>query len=66
MRKKICKRCKSIVEGSKCNDPSCNGLQSGQLAQSYKGRMFIANPEKSQIAKKVGLKHQGEYAIKVN
>jgi len=66
MRKKICKRCKSIVDGTKCNDSACGGLQSGQLAQSYKGRMFIVDASKSEIAKKIGLKHPGEYAIKVS
>jgi RNA polymerase subunit RPABC4/transcription elongation factor Spt4 len=66
MRKKICKRCKAIVEGTKCPDPECNGVQNGQLAQSYKGRMYIVDANKSDIAKKVGLKYAGEYAIKVS
>ncbi len=66
MRKKICKRCKSIVDGNKCNDPACGGLQSGQAAQSYKGRISIVDANKSEIAKKIGLKYAGEYAIKVS
>jgi DNA-directed RNA polymerase subunit E" len=66
MRKKICKRCKAIVEGNKCPDPECSGVASGQLAQSYKGRMYIVDANKSDIAKKIGLKYAGEYAIKVS
>lgn len=65
MRKKICKRCKSIVDGNKCNDPGCTGIQSSQYANSYKGRIFIVDAAKSDIAKKVGIKYAGEYAIKV-
>ncbi len=66
MKKKICKRCKSIVDSNKCNDPSCGGLQGGQAATSYKGKMFIIDASKSEIAKKIGLKFAGEYAIKVS
>ena len=66
MKKKICKRCKSIVDGNKCNDPACQGLQSGQAALIYKGKISIVDASKSEIAKKIGIKYAGDYAIKVN
>ncbi len=58
--KKACKKCKIIVEGSVC--PICKG---NQFVDNWKGRLFIMNPEKSEVAKRVGLKNKGEYAIKI-
>jgi RNA polymerase subunit RPABC4/transcription elongation factor Spt4 len=31
---------------------------------NWQGRLFIVDSEKSEIAKKIGLTHKGEYAIK--
>ena len=60
MARKACKKCKIIVEGSVC--PICKG---NQFADSWKGRIFIMDPDKSEVAKRVGLTVKGEYAIKV-
>tara|TARA_Y100000310_G_C20659274_1_gene803761 strand:+ start:1273 stop:1455 length:183 start_codon:yes stop_codon:yes gene_type:complete len=58
--RKVCKTCKLFVEGPTC--PSCKG---NQFTESWKGRVYISNSEKSEIAKNMGLKIKGEYAIKV-
>jgi len=58
--KKACKNCKLLVEGPTC--PLCKG---NQFSESWKGRIFIADPEKSEIAQKMGIKAKGEYAIKI-
>ena len=34
-------------------------------ATSWKGRINIIDPNKSQIGKKIGIEEKGEYAIKV-
>ena len=60
MKKKVCKKCKLFVDGSEC--PSCKG---NQFSNNFQGRLFIIDPNKSQIAKKVDIKVKGEYAIKV-
>ncbi len=52
--------CKLFVEEETC--PGCNG---NQFTQSWQGRLYINNPEKSVIAQKLGIKMKGEYAIKV-
>lgn len=49
-----------IYEGPEC--PSCH---SNQFSNNFQGRIHILDPEKSEIAKKVGIKMKGEYAIKV-
>ncbi|MGB9707739.1 MAG: transcription elongation factor subunit Spt4 [Candidatus Pacearchaeota archaeon] len=59
--KKACKKCKALVEsGDKC--PLC---QSTQLVDSWKGQVVILKPEESEIAKEIGIKQKGTYAIKI-
>ncbi len=57
---KACKICKNIYEGDKC--PNCDSKES---TDSFKGRIVILNPEKSEIAKKLNIKSKGNFAIKV-
>ena len=59
-KKKECKKCKIFVDGPEC--PICKG---NQFSTNWQGRITIIDPEKSAIAKKIGIKHKGEYAIKV-
>ncbi len=58
--KKVCKKCKIFVEGTAC--PICKG---NQFSENWKGRVYIADPQKSIIAKNMGIAEKGEYAIKV-
>jgi len=60
MKKKVCKRCKVFVEGSEC--PFCKG---NQFATSWQGRINFLQADKSMIAKKIDVKDNGEYAIKI-
>ena len=57
--KKVCKQCNMIYEGSKC--PGCGNQE---YSEEIKGRVLILDSEKSEIAKKVAIKKNGEYAIK--
>ncbi len=58
--KKVCKKCKIFFEGAEC--PIC---MSSQVASSWQGRLFILDKDKSNIAKKIDIKKEGEYAIKI-
>lgn len=58
--KKVCKECKLFITGNKC--PVCN---TNKFTDSWKGKIVILDSEKSEIAKKLGLKVKGEYAIKI-
>jgi len=60
MTKKVCKKCKMIYEGEKC--PNCG---SQEYNESFKGRVVILNPEQSEIAKNLGIKNKGSFAIKI-
>ena len=58
--RKVCQKCRLIVEKDKCpNDGS------EKFSDSWKGRLFIFSPEKSQIANELDIKVKGEYAIKI-
>ena len=60
MSKKVCKKCKMMVEGNEC--PIC---KSNQFSTNFQGRVYILDANKSAIAKKIGNTVKGEYAIKV-
>jgi DNA-directed RNA polymerase subunit E" len=60
MAKKVCKNCKMFVTGDVC--PAC---KRNQFTTTWRGRIVIIDPEKSEIAKKIGATIPGEYAIKV-
>lgn len=55
----MCKNCKRLVIGERC--PVC-GTES--LIETWKGRVIIIEPEKSEIAKKMKLESAGEYALR--
>jgi len=58
--KKVCKKCKIFVEKDTC--PICKG---NQFADNWKGKVIILDFQKSEIAKKLDIKYNGEYAIKI-
>ncbi|HLD12588.1 MAG TPA: transcription elongation factor subunit Spt4 [Candidatus Nanoarchaeia archaeon] len=60
MAKKACRKCKIMVEGNQC--PMCKGTD---FTDNWKGRLYIIDASKSDIAKKVNITQKGEYAIKV-
>lgn len=58
--KKACKKCRRIVVGKKC--PVCNTTK---LTKDWKGRIFVVDPEKSELAKKLDIKEAGEYTVRL-
>ena len=58
--KKVCKKCKLFVDGSVC--PIC---KNNQFSENWKGRIYIADSARSEIAQKMCIGVKGEYAIKV-
>jgi len=57
--KKACRSCKYLYDGQSC--PVC---KSDQFSESWKGKIIVIDAERSEIAKKTGIKVKGEYAIK--
>ena len=59
MAKKACRQCKIMVDKD-----VCSVCHNADFVTNWKGRIFILNAEKSLIAGRVGIKQNGEYAIK--
>ena len=60
VKAKACKVCNRIYEsGEKC--PKCGAKES---TESFKGRVYVFDTEKSEIAKKINIKEKGNFAIK--
>ena len=59
MAEKACKNCNMIYEGDKC--PGCGNQE---YVEEIKGRLVIIDPEKAEMAKKVGITKPGTYSIK--
>ncbi len=55
---KACTVCKHLTEGKKCE--ICG---SDKLTPKWKGEINITNPDKSIVAKELGITKAGRYAI---
>jgi len=60
MARKVCKKCRIFVEGPNC--PECKG---NQFTETWKGRVFVFNPEQSELGKHMKVHKKGVYAIKI-
>ena len=59
-KEKACKQCKIIYEGDVC--PTCGRKE---ISDTFKGKIEIIDPEKSELAKKLKVNKKGVYAIKL-
>lgn len=59
-REKACRNCKRIVSGNVCDN--CG---SSNLTTNFSGLIIILNPENSEIAREMGFRKPGAYAVKV-
>lgn len=59
-KEKVCRTCKIIVQDELC--PIC---KKSSFSTNFNGRMIILDAKRSEIAKKSGIEHNGEFAIKV-
>lgn len=59
---KACRQCRKVIEeGEKC--PICEGTS---FTTFWRGYVFITNPEKSEIAKRMGINTPGKYALRLS
>ncbi len=59
---KACRRCHAIVERDADKCPYCG---SRDLTEDWEGMVIVIDPEKSEVAKLLGITRPGRYAIKV-
>ena len=63
MAKKLAhKQTKELIPENQIRE---RGLRKADFSSNWQGRITIVNAEKSEIAKKMGITNNGEYAIKV-
>ncbi len=60
MSEKACKRCRLITTGSIC--PEC---KTATLTAEWTGFVVVLDPGGSEIAKKLGIRKPGKYAIEI-
>jgi DNA-directed RNA polymerase subunit E" len=56
-----CKQCRYIITTKEKACPKCGG----ELSDKYSGMIVVLDPERSEVAKLVGLNAVGNYAIRV-
>ena len=61
MKREVDRRTKRFMDDPNLKDKN----SAGGTTTNWQGRIFVVNPEKSDIAKIMGLEETGEYAIKV-
>jgi len=62
VKEKACRQCRHVIEeGDKC--PKCGG---NSFTTFWKGYVVILDPEKSQIAEKMGIHVPGKYALRLS
>ncbi|MEM4397658.1 MAG: transcription elongation factor subunit Spt4 [Candidatus Woesearchaeota archaeon] len=59
-KEKVCKNCKIFVESEHC--PMC---KEANFTNSYQGKLFILDANKSFVAQQINIKEKGKYAIKI-
>jgi len=59
-KEKACKNCKRIYDGDLC--PNC---ERKDTSDTFKGKIEIIVPEKSELAKELKVNKKGIYAIKL-
>jgi len=60
MSEKACATCHHLTRGNVC--PKC---KTATLSDDYGGLVIVFDPENSAIAKAMGIKEKGRYAVKV-
>lgn len=60
MTDKACKNCKFISNG-----PVCPNCKASNLSEDWSGLVVIVNPSTSEVAKRMGIKAAGRYALRV-
>jgi len=59
---KACKRCKALAP---LDASVCQVCGSSDFSEEWSGMVIIIDPERSQIAKALGITKPGRYAIKI-
>ena len=62
MPEKACRQCRKIVD----NEDQCPVCGGSQFTTFWRGFVYIIDPEKSEIAKKMGIPNNGKHALRMS
>jgi len=62
VKEKACRNCRMVVEEEK-ECPNCSGTS---FTTFWRGYVIITDPEKSEIAKKMGTTRPGKFALRLS
>lgn len=60
-REMACRKCRFVTTGKVC--PNC---KSSDLTPDWNGIVLVVDPATSNVAKTLGIKNKGKYAVKTN
>jgi len=61
-KEKACRNCRMVVEEAE----ACPNCGSGNFTTFWRGYVVIVDPEKSEIAKKMGTTKPGKFALRLS
>jgi DNA-directed RNA polymerase subunit E" len=61
MKELACRKCRMLT-----SEKACPNDESTELSKEWSGLIIIIDPEKSQVAKTLGIAKPGRYALKVS
>ena len=61
-KEKACKQCRAVYTGTKCT--KC-GASSSESTDGFKGKVYVLDPEESELAKNLKIDSKGAFAIKL-
>ncbi|MEM1988224.1 MAG: transcription elongation factor subunit Spt4 [Candidatus Woesearchaeota archaeon] len=61
--KKVCKHCRLIVDEKETVCPMCN---QSDFVEGYRGRIYVFNPDASEVSKVAQITKKGDFAIKLS
>jgi DNA-directed RNA polymerase subunit E" len=59
INQRACKNCRAVSDEMKC--PKCGG----ETSREWQGYLIVIDPERSEIAHKLGIHDSGRYALRV-
>lgn len=65
MTEMACNNCKEVFVISKTKKPICPNCKTSRLSENWGGLIIVIDAENSEIGRKMGVKKEGMYAIKV-
>jgi DNA-directed RNA polymerase subunit E" len=65
-KEKACRQCRRILDTEQEAQQNCPNCKGNQFTTFWRGFVVVVDPEKSEIARKVGIENPGKYALRLS